>query len=36
MPKRPWVLLLAGFVVLVVSFLSVNLLFPGKHTGSFD
>jgi hypothetical protein len=25
-----------GFVVLVISFLSVNLVFPGKHTGTFD
>jgi cytochrome c-type biogenesis protein CcsB len=34
--RKAATLTVIGFVVLVVSFLSVNLLFPGKHTGSFD
>lgn len=34
--RKAATLTVVGFVVLVVSFLSVNLLFPGKHTGSFD
>jgi len=34
--RRAATLTIVGFVVLLVSFLSVNLVFPGKHTGSFD
>jgi cytochrome c-type biogenesis protein CcsB len=34
--RKAATLTIVGFVVLVLSFLSVNLLFPGKHTGTFD
>jgi len=34
--RKAATLTVVSFVVLVVSFLSVNLLFPGKHSGSFD
>lgn len=33
--RRAATLTIVGFVVLVTSFLSVNLVFPGKHGGSF-
>jgi cytochrome c-type biogenesis protein CcsB len=33
--RKAAALTVVGFVVLVVSFLSVNLVFPGKHTGTF-
>jgi ABC-type transport system involved in cytochrome c biogenesis permease subunit len=33
--RKAAALTIIGFVVLVVSFLSVNLVFPGKHTGTF-
>lgn len=34
--RKAAALTIVGFIVLVVSFLGVNLLFPGKHTGTFD
>jgi cytochrome c-type biogenesis protein CcsB len=33
--RKAATLTILGFVVLVASFLSVNLVFPGKHTGTF-
>jgi len=33
--RKAAALTIVGFVVLVVSFLSVNLVFPGKHGGTF-
>ena len=33
--RKAAALTIVGFVVLVVSFVSVNLVFPGKHTGTF-
>ncbi len=33
--RKAAALTIVGFVILVVSFLSVNLVFPGKHTGTF-
>jgi cytochrome c-type biogenesis protein CcsB len=33
--RKAAALTIVGFMVLVVSFLSVNLVFPGKHTGTF-
>jgi cytochrome c-type biogenesis protein CcsB len=33
--RKAAALTVVAFVVLVVSFLSVNLVFPGKHTGTF-
>ncbi len=33
--RKAATLTIVGFVVLVASFLSVNLIFPGKHTGTF-
>ncbi|MFI5394516.1 MAG: cytochrome c biogenesis protein CcsA [Candidatus Binatia bacterium] len=34
--RKAATLTIVGFIVLVVSFLGVNLVFPGKHTGTFD
>ncbi|HEX7407908.1 MAG TPA: cytochrome c biogenesis protein CcsA [Candidatus Binatia bacterium] len=34
--RKAAALTIVGFIVLVVSFLGVNLIFPGKHTGTFD
>jgi cytochrome c-type biogenesis protein CcsB len=33
--RKAATLTIVGFVILVASFLSVNLVFPGKHTGTF-
>ena len=33
--RKAATLTIVGFIILVASFLSVNLVFPGKHGGTF-